>query len=378
MREPCTLKQAARHLKKPGLISLGGGLPSSETFPFAELAFKVPVAPNFSEKDTLESGQTVTIGKYDVRDRDGTYDLSIGLNYGQATGSAQMMRYLTEHTEIVYKPPYADWQVCQTIGSTGALEEALRMFCDKDRGDSILTESFSFSTALETVGPLGVKAYGVEIDDQGLIPEKLDEMLNNWDAKARGSRKPHLLYTVPSGQNPTGATQGAERRRQLYKICQKHDLYIIEDEPYYFLQMQPYNGRDKPGSQPPKTVDQFVSSLIPSWLSLDVDGRVMRMDSFSKVLVPGSRLGWITASAQIIERYVRHAEVASQGPSGFSQLILHKLLDETWGHEGYLKWLMNLRLEYTKKRNALLTACEDHLPRDLVKWTPPTAGMFVS
>ncbi|KAM6538771.1 Aromatic/aminoadipate aminotransferase 1 [Fusarium falciforme] len=377
IRGPCTLKQAARHMKKPGLISLGGGLPSSEVFPFAELGFKVPVAPNFSEKETQESGQTVTIGKYDVRDRDGTYDLSIACNYGQATGSPQMMRYLTEHTEIVYKPPYADWQVCQTIGSTGALEEAFRMFCDKDRGDSILTEDFSFSTALETVGPLGVKAFGVAIDEEGLIPERMDELLSNWDAKERGARKPHLLYTVPSGQNPTGATQGTERRKAIYAVAQKHDLYIIEDEPYYFLQMQPYTGRDQPDVPPPKTVEEFVSSLIPSLLSIDVDGRVMRMDSFSKVLVPGSRLGWITASAQIVERYVRHAEVASQGPSGFSQVILYKLLDETWGHEGYLRWLMNLRLEYTKRRNALLAACEDHLPSDLVSWTPPAAGMFM-
>jgi aromatic amino acid aminotransferase I len=187
-----------------------------------------------------------------------------------------------------------------------------------------------------------------------------------------------LLYTVPSGQNPTGATQGTERRKAIYAVAQKHDLYIIEDEPYYFLQMQPYTGRDQPDVPPPKTVEEFVSSLIPSLLSIDVDGRVMRMDSFSKVLVPGSRLGWITASAQIVERYVRHAEVASQGPSGFSQVILYKLLDETWGHEGYLRWLMNLRLEYTKRRNALLAACEDHLPSDLVSWTPPAAGMFVS
>ncbi|ENH60581.1 aromatic amino acid aminotransferase I [Fusarium oxysporum f. sp. raphani 54005] len=377
VREPCTLKQAARYMKKPGLISLGGGLPSSEVFPIAELGFKVPVAPKFSEKETEESGQTVTIGKYDVRDRGGTYDLSIACNYGQATGSPQMMRYLTEHTEIVYNPPYADWKVCQTIGSTGALEEALRMFCDKDRGDSILTEDFSFSTALETVGPLGVKAFGVAIDEEGLVPEAMDELLSNWDAKERGSRKPHVLYTVPSGQNPTGATQGTERRKAIYAVAQKHDLYIIEDEPYYFLQMQPYTGRDQPEVPPPETVEEFVSSLIPSLLSIDVDGRVMRMDSFSKVLVPGSRLGWITASEQIVERYIRHAEVASQGPSGFSQVILYKLLDETWGHEGYLRWLMNLRLEYTKKRNALLAACEDHLPSDLASWTPPVAGMFM-
>ncbi|KAL7942336.1 pyridoxal phosphate-dependent transferase [Trichoderma barbatum] len=376
-REPCSLKQAAKHLKQPGLISLGGGLPSSELFPLHELDMKVAMPPDFSERATATHGQRVTIGKYDVRDRDGTYDLSIALNYGQSTGSAQMLRFLTEHTEIVCKPAYADWRICQTIGSTGALEQALRMFLDKDRGDSVLTEDFSFSTALETITPLGVKAYGIPVDDQGLIPEAMDELLTNWDAKARGSRKPHLLYTVPSGQNPTGATQGLDRRQAIYKVAQKHDIFILEDEPYYFLQMQPYTGRGQPDAPAPTNVEEFVSSLIPTYVSMDVDGRVMRMDSLSKVLVPGSRLGWIVASEQIVERYQRHAEVASQGPSGFSQVIVHKLLDETWGHEGYLRWLMNMRLEYTKKRDALLAACEDNLPRDLVSWTPPAAGMFL-
>jgi aromatic amino acid aminotransferase I len=377
-RKPCTLKQAAKHLKKPGLISLGGGLPSSETFPFAELSMKVPIAPHFSEQETLESGQTVTMGKYDVRDSDAVYDLSIALNYGQSTGSAQMMRFLTEHTEIVCQPPYADWHICQTIGSTGALEQALRMFCDKDRGDSVLTEVFSFSTALETIAPLGIKVFGSPIDDEGLIPEAMDMLLTNWAQEERGARKPHVLYTVPSGQNPTGATQGTERRKAIYAVCQKHDIFIIEDEPYYFLQMQPYTGRDQASAPAPNSVEEFVSSLIPTLVSIDVDGRVLRMDSVSKVLVPGSRLGWVVGSEQIIERYQRHAEVASQGPSGFSQLLLYKLLDETWGHEGYLRWLMNLRMQYTKRRDALLAACEEHLPRDIVSWTPPAAGMFVS
>jgi len=100
------------------------------------------------------------------------------------------------------------------------------------------------------------------------------------------------------------------------------------------------------------------------------------MDSFSKVVVPGSRLGWVTASEQVVERYLRHSEVCNQGPSGFSQALLWKLLDEQWGHEGYLRWLMHLRLEYTKRRNVMLAACEDFLPRDIVSWTPPAAGMF--
>lgn len=339
---------------------------------------KVPSVPDFDEETTLTGGQDVAIGKYDVRDKDGNYDLSIALNYGQSTGSAQMLRFLTEHTEVVCRPPYADWRICQTIGSTGALEEALRMLCDKNRKDSILTEEFSFSTALETIAPLGVKAVGLAIDDQGPVPEAMDELLSNWDETARGARKPHVLYTVPSGQNPTGATQSLERRRAIYAIAQKHDIYIIEDEPYYFMQMQPYTGRDQPDVPPPANIDEFLSTLVPTYISLDVDGRVMRLDSVSKVLAPGSRLGWIVASEQMVERYQRHAEVASQGPSGFSQIILHRLLDETWGHEGYLKWLMNLRLVYTQKRNTLLAACEDQLPTDIVSWTAPAAGMFVS
>jgi aromatic amino acid aminotransferase I len=125
-------------------------------------------------------------------------------------------------------------------------------------------------------------------------------------------------------------------------------------------------------------VEGFLEGLIPSYLSMDVDGRVLRMDSFSKVVVPGSRLGWVTASEQIVERFIRHAEVANQGPSGFSQVILHKLLDERWGHEGYLRWLMNLRMEYTKRRDVMVAACDEFLPRGVVSWNTPQAGMFVS
>ena len=379
------LKKAARHLKKPGIISLGGGLPCPEYFPFESITMKVPVSPHFSEAATHSSGKEIRIGKYDVTSSSSqaaaenppVYDLSIALNYGQAHGSAQMMRFVTEHTELVSNPPYADWQSCLTVGSTAALEQALRMLCDKTRGDAVLTEEYSFSTALETAIPLGVKVFGVKMDEEGLLPGSMDEILSNWDSAARGgARKPHVLYTVPSGQNPTGATQGEQRRREIYAVCQKHDVYIIEDEPYYFLQMPPHKTTAITTGE--ESIDQFLTSLVPTLLSMDTDGRVMRMDSFSKVVVPGSRLGWITASAQMVERYIRHAEVCNQGPSGFSQVILHKLLDEEWGHEGYLRWLMNLRGEYTKRRDVMLDACEKFLPAGVVSWSETRSGMFVS
>jgi aromatic amino acid aminotransferase I len=204
----------------------------------------------------------------------------------------------------------------------------------------------------------------------------MDQILSNWDVNARGARKPHLLYTVPTGQNPTGATQSAARRRAIYAVCQKHDMYIIEDEPYYFLQMQPYTGRTGPSVPPPSSHAEFLKTLVPSYLSMDTDGRVMRLDSFSKVLSPGSRIGWVTASEQIIKNYQKHADLSTQCPSGISQLIVWKLVDEHWGHPGYLDWLIHIRMEYTKRRNIILDACEKYVPKEIVSWKAPMAGMF--
>jgi aromatic amino acid aminotransferase I len=375
-RQPSNLKGAAAYLQQPGLISLGGGLPCPEYFPLEEVTFKVPTPPHFTEKETRESGSILKVGKYDASEGDGVYDLSIAMNYGLGVGSAQVIRFVTEHTEMVCNPPYQDWQCALSVGSTSALEQAYRMFCE--RGDYVLAEQYTFSSAVDTALPLGVKFLGIKMDDQGLLPEHMDEILSNWDETARKARKPRVLYTIPSGQNPTGATQGPARRRAIYKVAQKHDIYIIEDEPYYFLQMQPYTGADAPDVPPPASNEEFLKALVPPYLSLDVDGRVMRMDSFSKVVAPGSRVGWITASAQIVERFIRHSECSSQNPSGLSQMFIYKLLDEGWGHDGYLGWLIELRLAYTKRRDTILAACEKFLPRDLVSWDPPAAGMFVS
>lgn len=253
---------------------------------------------------------------------------------------------------------------------------ALRMFAT--RGDYLLTEEYAFCSALETAAPMGIECLGVKMDDEGLLPSSMDSILANWDEEQRGARKPFLLYTVPTGQNPTGATQSEQRRKDLYRCAQKHDLYILEDEPYYFLQMQPYTGPNAPDVPLPSSHEEFLSALAPSLLSMDIDGRVMRMDSLSKTIAPGTRTGWITASAQVVERFVRHSETSIQCPSGLSQLVLYKLLDETWGHAGYLDWLINLRLEYTKRRDSLVYACEEYLPKEVASWHAPAAGMFVS
>lgn len=375
-RQGSSLKKAATYLKTPGLISLGGGLPSSDYFPLEHLSVKVPSAPHFSEQETIETGVVKTAGKHDIREGKSLYDLEVCLNYGQATGAAQLLRFVTEHTEIVHQPPYADWRCALAAGSTSALEMCFRMFCT--RGDYILTEEYTFATTVETATPLGIKLAGVKMDKQGMLAEDLDHVLSHWNEPERGGPKPFLVYTVPTGQNPTGATQSYERRKQIYAVAEKHDLCILEDEPYYFLQMEDYVSGQEHSSVDVKPVPHadFLNALIPSYLSLDTSGRVVRLDSFSKIIAPGSRASWITAAEQLVERFIRHGEVSTQNPSGISQIVLYKLLEETWGHGGFLQWLMYIRSEYTRRRDIIVGACERHLPPEIASWNPPMAGMF--
>ncbi|OKL57085.1 hypothetical protein UA08_07574 [Talaromyces atroroseus] len=352
---------------EPGMISLGAGAPSSSYFPFNEVEVKVSNSPGEASESTIH------VGKDDFEPGVNEYSLDVALNYGQGTGSAQMLRFVTEHTELIHNPPYADWQCCLTVGSTSAWDSTLRIFCEK--GDYILMEEYTFSTALETALPMGINAASIKMDDQGPIPSALDHLLSTWnnaDNQRRhgGARKPFLLYTVPTGQNPTGATQLLERRRDIYRVAQKHDLIIVEDEPYYYLQLPAYHNTNQEVK-----VDN-PRQLIPSYLSLDVDGRVLRLDSLSKVLAPGCRTGWVTASQQIIDKFVRQNEISAQNPSGFSQVIVYKLLNHHWGHTGFARWLEGIQSEYTWRRDTLLRACDEFLPGDIARWSPSQAGMF--
>ncbi|TKA22984.1 hypothetical protein B0A50_07202 [Salinomyces thailandicus] len=386
-RTGSSLKQAAKFLKTPGLISLGGGLPSSEYFPFEEVGFKSPVPGGVlrvsgtdGDADGNENGgvplQDVVAGKHDMAEGKSDFDITTAFQYGQGHGAVQLLRWMVEHTELVHDPPYRDWSCTMTVGSTSAFDMLLRMFTKP--GDWVLSEEFTFPAAQETAAPMGVRFAGVGMDEHGIRAEALDEVLASWDVKARGGPKPFLLYTVPTGQNPTGATQPLARRRAVYAVAQKHDLLILEDEPYYFLQMPPYDPSSPSNTttSTPPSHKTFLATLVPSYLSLDRDGRVCRLDSFSKVIAPGTRCGWLTAPAALCARYATHADLSTQGPSGATQLLLFKLLEDTWGHAGYLDWLLHIRAEYTARREAILAACARYLPPDLVTWTPPMAGMF--
>lgn len=342
-------------------------MPDPAYFPFNSLDVSVPATGHWTDGET----QMLHIEKHGDTSTS-AMDLARALQYSQGTGQAELLAFAREHTEMIHHPPYEDWGVMMDAGNTNAIDTCLRMFLN--RGDTLLIEEYSFPSVLECARPQGIHPVPVKLDGHGIVPALLDSQITNWDETISGKR-PRVLYTIPTGQNPTGSTLSTDRRRELYLVCQKHDLIILEDEPYYFLQMQAYNP-DAQDAPLPQSSQEFIASLVPSILSMDVDGRVVRLDSFSKVIAPGCRAGWLTGSARFMERALRSNEVSIQSPSGFSQVMLQSLL-KTWGHAGYLNWLVYIRAEYTRRRNGLLAAMDASLPKEYCSWDPPTAGMFV-
>lgn len=370
-RKPEQIKAAFRHFQNPNIISLGGGLPVPDLFPFNSIEVDSLAAPFPRGISVVPENDDevlkISLSKYAVSDSS-DIPLSVGLQYGSSAGSPKLLDYIKEHTQLVHAPQYKDWDVILTVGNTQAWDATLRTFTN--RGDTILAEKFSFSSASEGARANGVNIVPVEVDLEGIIPEAFEKQLESWSGPM-----PKLLYTIPTGQNPTGGTLSSQRRKAIYKISQKYDFIIIEDEPYYFLQMDNYTNNKTTRNHSKPSHDEFLKSLVSSYLSLDTEGRVVRLDSYSKVLAPGTRLGWIVGQQKLVERYLRQHDVTIQIASGFTQCIINGLL-QRWGQKGYIDWLIELRKAYTKKRDVALDAIEEFIPKSITEWIAPTAGMF--
>lgn len=370
-RNPSQLKQAFKHFHDPNIISLGGGLPLPEFFPFDNLRTDT-LSPPFAEGNnapiTAQNRSEVSAQKN--KDTDDSIPLGVSLQYGNSAGNAKLLKYMVDHTKIVHNVAYEDWDVIMTVGNSHGWDSVLRTFTN--RGDAILAEEFTFASAAECAHGLGLSVVPAKVDLYGLIPEELEKQLDNWVGA-----KPKVLYTIPTGQNPTGSTLSLERRRAIYALAQKHDFIIVEDEPYYFLQMAPYtkDPEERRKSLETPSHREFLNSLVKSYLDIDTEGRVVRLDSYSKVLCPGSRIGWIVAQKEVTERMHRLHEVTVQFPSGFAQTIVFGVL-EKWGQEGYIDWLIELKKSYTKKRDLAIDTLEKHLPKDICEFIAPEAGMF--
>lgn len=173
-------------------------------------------------------------------------------------------------------------------------------------------------------------------------------------------------------------------------MCQKYDVLIIEDDPYWYLQYPSANTSSATARGLPTSVDAqpgqnynaekssgfpFLDSLVPSYLSVDTEGRVIRLDTFSKTIAPGCRLGWITAQPALVERIMRITETSTQQPSGFVQSMVAELImgpqspndggrggsknGEGWKVEGWVRWLEGLRGCYEHRMQTMCGIIED-------------------
>jgi len=127
--------------------------------------------------------------------------------------------FLREYVNKMYKPGYADWDVLINVGNTDGWAKIVGMLVE--RGDAILVEEWTYPSAINTFMPYETETVAIKIDGEGIIPEHLEHVMSTWDEQARGKQRPHVLYTIPTGQNPTGATMMAERKKAVYNVCQK-------------------------------------------------------------------------------------------------------------------------------------------------------------
>ncbi|KXH32909.1 hypothetical protein CSIM01_07536 [Colletotrichum simmondsii] len=292
---------------------------------------------------------------------------------GSGAGNRQLICLAKELTERVHSPPY-DYECLLHPGNTNAWAKVVGLLCEDD--DFVIVEEFTYPSAQALWIPMGIKAVPVAADAAGIMAKNLRHLLSSWDERERGSRRPRVLYLVSVGSNPTGVTISAQRRREIYNICVEFDIIIVEDDPYYFLQYPGY-GSPIETSFTPNSIPEFLNTLVPTFLSMDTQGRVIRLDSFSKTLFPGLRLGYFVANPVFTERLLRATEVETQDPAGLSQAFVLGLLQK-WGIDGYLTWLQNLQFQYRTRRDWLLDAFSAHFDLLPAEESPiPEAQGFV-
>ncbi|KAE8380773.1 aromatic amino acid aminotransferase [Aspergillus bertholletiae] len=410
-REGSGIKELYKYFFIPGIANLAGGLPNASYFPYDTLEATVATPQRFqpSSNDTTKksgddarSSMRLTVPKEGhATNPQNRIDITTALQYGTAEGLHPMASFVRQFARHHLHPnvPYAGGpETILTTGATDGFSKSIEVFTnvwDPERDwtsqrEGILCEEFVYMNAVTTVKPRGLNIVPVAIDAQGMLARGkggLADVLDNWDF--RKGRRPHLMYTITIGQNPTGGTLSVERRKEIYALCHRYDIIIIEDDPYWNLQypsaaaleaqhrgtprdtasaQRNYNAHGKSSGY------DFLDSLVPSYLSLDTDGRVVRLDTFSKTIAPGCRLGWITAQPAVIERLARVTETTTQAPSGFVQAMVAQLIlgqqtennsakssknGHSWQMDGWVRWLEGLRGGYERRMQDMCGTLEE-------------------
>lgn len=306
------IREILKITQRPEIISFAGGLPSSATFPVEEMKASFDRVLSTSGKTALQYGPT-----------DGFPPLREWIADSLSTADCRI----------------APEQVLMTSGSQQALDLLGKVLIDE--GSRVLVETPSYLGALQAFSVYRPEFASVDTDDDGLVPSSID-------AVADGAR---MLYALPNFQNPTGRSLSVARRQELVETCARHNLPLIEDDPYGAL--------------------SYKGAPFPKMLNMNPGG-VIYMGSFSKVLTPGIRLGYVVAPLPLLRRLELAKQAADLHTAQLTQMVVHDVIKD-----GFLeRHIPTIRALYANQCQAMLDAMTRHFPA-AVQWTRPEGGMFI-
>ncbi len=301
--------------QRPDVISFAGGLPSPATFPI----------------DAIRAAFDA------VLTREGKAALQYSATDGYAPLRAWIAGSLSTHGARITPE-----QVLITSGSQQGLDLLGKVLVNE--GDRVLVETPTYVGALHALGIYGPRFVSVPMDDDGLVPDALPELMRAPDRAA-------FLYTIPTFQNPTGRTLAHERRVALVEQAARLKLLVVDDDPYRLL--------------------DHAGRTFQTLLSMDAQS-VVHLGSFSKILAPGIRLGYMVAPPELARKVEQAKQGADLHTSTLTQMVAHEIIKD-----GFLDThLVATRKVYAEQCATMLQALTEHFPRGAT-WTQPTGGMFI-
>ena len=263
------------------------------------------------------------------------------LQYGPMTGDPKLLKWVEERV-VAYKGAAREGNKGLLLtGSGKALGLVPRTLCAE--GDEAYCDAFTFPNGFNSIRNVGAKAVGICGDEDGMLPDAL--------AEAAKSGKGRYIYLIPNFQNPSGRTMSLARRKEIYEVAQRYDLIIYEDDPYGDI--------------------RFAGEEVPTFKSMDTDGRVLYVGSFSKTLSAGLRVGFVYGAEELIGKISKVKSADGQDPL-FNQMIITKCL-EKMDFDAHLK---EISAVYGRKCKLMLDAMKEYCsPKCHI--VEPEGGMFI-
>jgi 2-aminoadipate transaminase len=304
---------------RPEVVSLAGGMPYTRALPL----------------DTVGAmmGQLVA------------HNGAAALQYCSGQGDLRLRERICEVMALEQIAGSPD-DVVVTVGSQQGLDIVSRVFLDP--GDVVLAEGPSYVGALGTFAAAEADVVHLPMDANGLVPAVLEETLQR---VTQAGRRVKFLYTVPNFHNPAGVTLSPSRRPEIVALAERHDLLILEDNPYGLL--------------------AFNGEALPALRSMS-ESRVVYLGSFSKTFAPGLRVGWVLAPHAVREKLVLMSESEVLCPPTFNQLAVAEYLET----QPWLEQVKVFRELYRERRDAMLDALGALMPAGCT-WTRPHGGFYV-